>query len=188
MDYGQEKEIIRQHKLWIKTNGKEGKYGTFKDKSYSFIEFSNENLEHLNFNTCTFKNCIFTKLTLASAHFFHCNFESCMISDSNCLEIDMNNCHFKNVTFKNMMFFNGYVRSGSLLKTNFSNCIIRNLSFINNKFDDYTKSVIYRLQNEKRTYSITFSRQMLCLIRMLSNINGLDKREEDELNETDLYD
>ncbi len=186
MSCNQERQIINQHKLWLSTNGKQGKYGTIKNKTYTNIVFSNEDLTHLNINTCTFRNCHFSELKLLHTHFFHCNFENCVIINCDCTEIDINDCKFDYVTFENLIFVKSYFRSCEYKKIKFVKCVMFDASFINNVLDNYSRSAMQKEIQSPRNIYFKLNNTLLNLTIKMA-IEYMDKKESESTgNETDF--
>lgn len=87
-------DILKEHQVWLETDGKKGKRADFRHKVSENLDFSNKDLSYAFLNGAMFYECNFknTNLHFAEAncaHFLYCNFVS-----ANLDTIDLNETIF----------------------------------------------------------------------------------------------
>lgn len=181
MTYDYDNNVIKQHKLWVATDGKEGAICSIKDKTFTTLNIKNEDFSCLVLNNCEFTNCSFNNLNLRKIHIFHCTFTNCEIKNCNCTDIDVNDCRFFSATFKKSILVKGRFAKCSFYHTDFSNVIAFQTDIINSLSDEFTKETL-----------INIPRSLICrynepaIIALFKIAKGLKNKKEDIDNETNF--
>lgn len=117
----------------------------FKTNDYwedEFIDYSDKNIESIDFDNCNFINCDFSKSIFAYCKFSECTFDNCDLSLS-----ELKNCTFNDVSFLNSRLlglswsssqepFNVKFDSCNLSQNSFHLLDLRVMKFINSSIKD----------------------------------------------------
>lgn len=117
---------------------------TFQNSHFINMKFINVNFESSFFEKCLIQNCIFEKNSLRSAEYDKCVFSNCFLIDCDLNESDLTETIFKECTFLRGNINNGRFESCHFVKTIFKDLKGGSLGaavLINSKFSNSKKSI-----------------------------------------------
>lgn len=139
-------QIIKQHSLWLKSHGNEGKRAQLKRKYFENIDFENANLENavLSFSyfiNCNFINSNLEKAVMSQVNIENCNFKKAKLSDINLyksrlIKLDMTDVNLSQANLRKTMIDMVNFENSNISKSNLSKAEIRDVSFNNALLED----------------------------------------------------
>ena len=123
--------MVREHELWLKSKGTDGKQLKLKNKCLKYITLKKSNLTkatlyNINFESSTFKFVSFKEASLHKS-----NFKNSMITNVNFSNANLRKTNFKQATIN----YNSAFNCADLSRSNFRYASIRDCNFSNAELD-----------------------------------------------------
>lgn len=139
--------IIKEHALWLKTNGAKGKQADLSHQTLTFIDFSDCQLNKANFQFATIDHCVFNHAKLVRADFNRATIDATDFMYANMYEAMFNHSSLSqdNFDYADLRFTNFYQMS--IASCSFKMCNGQCASFKNSKLNycGFTGAYLHQL-------------------------------------------
>lgn len=180
MIYNFDIKTLNLHKIWINTNGKQGKMAIIKNKQFDGCELKGTDISCFVVENCSFNNCVFSNSTIKNAILTNCRFQNCTIKNCDCSGTKINNSNFYGSTItKNLLIESKFI-SCTFSFTDFIENLTHKLKMIDTKADTFSRNFITQFSNKM------FVHMNINLIFMMKYFADMNTNKGDEDFETNF--